>query len=298
MPFTQLTPHLFAMQCRSMHYNTGVFISKGEAALIDPGLLADEFDAIRQLLRGQKAEPRWLILTHDHWDHVLGPEQFPGVTVVAHNRYRALAPRDADDVRWALADWWRRMGVAREKHFEMPMPDVTVGNSGTLTLGDITLELHHVPGHAADQLAVYHAESGTLWASDILSDSEVPYVSDNLRDYGLTLEHLASWEIRMLVPGHGTWTNNAGEIRARIAGDQAYLWELGSRVAAGVRAGQSIEETVQICADMLYRRYLNCEFDHQLNVESVYLEHGGPADPKRYGWNKDWRTAEKQWSSD
>jgi glyoxylase-like metal-dependent hydrolase (beta-lactamase superfamily II) len=295
MSFTQLTPHLHVMQCRSMHYNTGAFISDGEAALIDPGLFADEFDALRALLAEQKAEPRWLILTHSHWDHVLGPEQFPGVTVVAHNRYREWALADADYIRWALNDWWGRAGVMRAAPFDVPLPDVTVGDLGTLSVGAITLELRHVPGHAADQLAVYHAETGALWASDLLSDSEIPYVSDNLRDYGLTLERLAGWEIGTLVPGHGGWTNDPDDIRARIAGDQAYLWELGSRVAAALHAGQSIEATVAACAAMPYRRYPNCEFDHQLNVESVYLELGGRADATRYGWNKDWRKAERQW---
>lgn len=278
-----------------MHYNTGAFISESEAALIDPGLFADEFDALRALLRERRAEPRWLILTHSHWDHLLGPEQFPGVTVVAHNRYRDLARREAEDIRWALEAWWRRVNVHRDSRFVVPLPDVTVGEAGTLRVGGITLELRHVPGHAADQLAIYHADDGALWASDILSDTEIPYVSDSLHAYGLTLEKLAGWDIRTLVPGHGSWTGDAEEIRARITSDQAYLWELGSRVAAALRAGRSIEETVAACAEMRYRRYPNCEFDHQLNVESVYLELGGQADPKRYGWNKDWKNAERQW---
>jgi glyoxylase-like metal-dependent hydrolase (beta-lactamase superfamily II) len=278
-----------------MHYNTGAFISAGEAALIDPGLFADEFETIRALLREQRAAVRWLIVTHSHWDHVLGPEQFPGVTVVAHNHYREFAWRDAEDIRRALNAWERRVGIERTMPFRVPLPDVTVGDSGTLSVGAITLELRHVPGHAADQLAVYHAESGALWASDILSDSEIPYVSDSLHTYGLTLEKLVGWDIRTLVPGHGSWTSDAEDLRARIAGDQAYLWELGSRVAAALRAGRSIEATVTACAAMPYRRYPNCEFDHQLNVESVYLELGGQADATRYGWNKDWHKAEQQW---
>jgi glyoxylase-like metal-dependent hydrolase (beta-lactamase superfamily II) len=283
------------MHCRAMHYNTGVFISEGQAALIDPGLFADEFDALSALLREQRAEPRWLILTHSHWDHVLGPEQFPGITVVAHDRYRELAVGDADYLHCALSDWERRTGIKRAAPFRVPLPDVTVGDSGTLRVGGITLDLRHVPGHAADQLAVYHAEEGALWASDILSDSEIPYVSDNLRAYGLTLEKLARWDIRTLVPGHGTWTSDAANICARIADDQHYVWELGVRVDAAVKAGMPIEEAVAACADMHYRRYPNCDFDHQLNVESVYLDLGGQADATRHGWNKDWRNAEKQW---
>ncbi|MGQ0601030.1 MAG: MBL fold metallo-hydrolase [Anaerolineales bacterium] len=293
--FAQLTPNLFAMQCRSMHYNTGVFINEGEAALIDPGLFADEFDELRQTLTQQHAVPKWLILTHSHWDHILGPEQFPGVPVAAHTRYRELAALSADDIVWALEDWWRRFNGQRSTRFVIPQPVVTFTDGGTLAVGGQTLELHHVPGHAADQLAIYHAESGALWAADHLSDTEIPYVSDNLRDYGLTLEKLARWDIRTLVPGHGSWTSDPENIRARITDDQRYLWELGVRADVAVKSGMPIEETVAACADMSYRRYPNCDFDHQLNVESVYLELGGQADATQYGWNKDWKKATKQW---
>ncbi len=295
MSFTQLTPHLWALQCRAMHYNTGVFISRGEAALIDPGLFPDEFDALRALLADHRAAPRWLILTHSHWDHVLGPERFPGVPVVAHQAYAALAAQDAGLVRWEIDRWEARHGLSRARPFEMPTAEVRMPAVGELPLGDLRLQLHHVPGHAADQLAVVEADQRAVWASDILSDTEVPYVSHNLRAYGLTLERLAGWDIGLLVPGHGAWTRDPAEIRARFQHDQDYLWDLGVRVDAAIRAGLSVEETVRACADMTFRRYPEVDFDHQLNVESVYLELGGRADPARVGWNKNWLEADRPW---
>ncbi|MBL8055143.1 MAG: MBL fold metallo-hydrolase, partial [Anaerolineales bacterium] len=178
--FVRLTPEWWVLPCRSMRYNAGVVISGGEAVLIDPGLFPDEFDLIRRLLAEQGAQPRTLLLTHSHWDHVLGPEQFPGVPVLAHERYPALAAEFADDLRWGLAYWERQAGLQRARPFAVPLPDKTVGVAGPLPVGGLTLSLRHVPGHAADQLALYQAEAGTLWASDILSDTEIPFVSDSL----------------------------------------------------------------------------------------------------------------------
>jgi len=293
--FTQLTPHLWAMHCRSMHYNTGAFISAGRAVLIDPGLFADEFDAIRQLLKDQRAEPGLIILSHIHWDHITGPEQFPGVKILAHKRYLDFRAQYADETVWALDDWEKRVGIQRARAFVIPQPDETVDEAKTITVDELALRLENVPGHAADQLAVYHAESGALWASDILSDSEIPFVSDNLAAYQRTLAKLSEWDIRVLVPGHGSWTSDSADIRARFEHDQAYLRELGERVATAVKAGQTVEETVAVCADMPFRLREQSQFDHRLNVESVYLEMGGQADVKKVGWNKDWRNAEKQW---
>jgi hypothetical protein len=46
---------------------------------------------------------------------------------------------------------------------------------------------------------------------------------------------------------------------------------------------------------MDFRLKEKSRFDHRLNVESVYLELGGQADPRRVGWNQDWKQAPEQW---
>ena len=295
---TALTPHLWVRPSRSMRYNAGVFLGGGQAVLIDPGLFPDEFAAIRELLAEQGARPHTLVLTHSHWDHVLGPEQFPGVPVLAQARYPALAAEFADDIAWGLAHWEKHFQLARPQPFRVPAADRTVEAEGELALGALRLRLRHVPGHAADQLALYHAETGALWASDLLSDTEIPFVSDSLAAYQRTLAELAAWDLRLVVPGHGTPAQTPAEIQTRFAYDRAYLAELGERVSAAVAAGRSLAETVAACADMDFRLKDKSQFDHRLNVESVYLELGGPADPKRVGWNQDWKNAPQQWEGD
>ena len=42
------------------------------------------------------------------------------------------------------------------------------------------------------------------------------------------------------------------------------------------------------CADMDEPRHAENEFPHKLNVESVYLELGGHADPRKVGYKQDW----------
>jgi hypothetical protein len=56
-----------------------------------------------------------------------------------------------------------------------------------------------------------------------------------------------------------------------------------------VRAGKTVQETVKLCANMNYPNRDQTEWAHRTNVESAYLELGGNADPKKVGWNKDWR---------
>ena len=286
----RLTGTLFVAQSDYYLTNSGAWISAGEAVLVDPCMRPDEIDALAQFVAGQGAVPRWLVLTHSHWDHILGPERLPGVPTLAQRRYLDEVKHDEADIRRYIAQW--EAGFQRQRGpqeaFVIPLPDETFDQERTLAVGGLTLHALHVPGHAADQLALFEPGEACLWASDLLSDVEIPYVSDNLADYERTLDQLAAYPVRVLVPGHGHPSTDPAEFRARLDADRAYLAELRERVTRAAQAGRSVEEAVALCADMEYRRPAETEHVHRLNVESVFLELGGQADPRRVGHKQDW----------
>jgi glyoxylase-like metal-dependent hydrolase (beta-lactamase superfamily II) len=199
----------------------------------------------------------------------------------------AFTRKNATELVKPLAMWEEHVGLKRARPFVIPQPDETFEESAVIEMGGLTLRLEHMPGHAADQVAVRHEETGAVWVSDILSDIEIPYVSDNLTAYERTLQKVGMWEIKALVPGHGAWTTDQGEIKERIEQDRRYLSELRTKVEEALREGRTIDEAVQACADMEIRQpELNAE-SHVLNVEGVYMELGGEGDPKKAGWTKD-----------
>lgn len=283
---TQLSPHLWTLASRSLAYNAGVFLSNGEAALIDPGLCPDEFATLARLLEDHKAQPRWLILTHSHWDHIFGPERFPGVPLIAQSRYLKEVEAEAEGILKEIAKWEQAEGLQRDAPFVIPKPTETFDFETNISVGGLTLRLTHAPGHASDQLVIYHAETETLWASDILSDVEIPFVSHSLAAYEATLTRLNDWAIRVLVPGHGHPTTDPANVRARITDDRAYLAEVRAKATQAVRSGENVEAAVAACAAMRYRYPDDNARYHQFNVESAYLELGGVADAQQVGWHK------------
>ena len=285
--FAEVSPGLWVAQSRGLMMNTGVIISAGEACLIDPGLFPDEIGDIARLLKEKDARPVVILLTHSHWDHIVGAEHFPGVKVIAQAEYVEFTRKNALDIVKSLTFWEKEMGLKRDGPFVIPQPTETFEDTAVLCLGNMTLKLEHVPGHAPDQLAVRREGSGAVWISDILSDIEIPYVSDNLAAYERTLAKVAQWDISALVPGHGAWTTDEREIAARLAQDRRYLGELQARVERALAEGRTIEGAVALCADMEIRNpNINAE-SHVLNVESVYMELGGEGDPRKHGWTKD-----------
>lgn len=284
--FTQLTSHLWVTQSALFATNSGVFLSGDEACLVDPGIAPETIADIARFVTEQDATPRAIVLTHAHWDHVMGPEHFPGVPVIAHADYLRVLREHGADLYRQIGVWEAQAHIRRPRPFVLPKPTYTFDTALTLTLGDIRLRMFHAPGHALDQCAVYHAESGTLWAADMLSDIEIPLVL-SLSAYEQTLAHLATLDIRALVPGHGAPTTDVGEIQRRVMADRAYLAELRVRVTAAVAAGQTLAETVATCADMPLPRPCDDPTPHTWNVESAYAELGGPVEGA-VGWEREW----------
>jgi len=268
-----------------MHYNAGAFVSEGAACLVDPGILAEEIEALHAELGG--AEIRFIVLTHADWDHVLGPEHLPRATIVTHSAYEDGL--DPEGIRVALARLESDAGVTRAQPFEPPLPDETFDTQTVLRLGHVELRLEHAPGHSANMLTIYEPESSTLWASDVLSDVELPSVIDDLGMHQRTLDRLSELEIRTLVPGHGSPTDDPTRIRRRLDEDRTYLAELRRSVEEAVAAGMTIDETVTASSDVSLRRSEGDEAIHRLNVEKTYADLGGDADAEQVGYARAWK---------
>ncbi|MEZ4636745.1 MAG: MBL fold metallo-hydrolase [Caldilineaceae bacterium] len=285
----RLTANLWIGQSRFFHTNTGIFAADGHACLVDPNMTPNELARIHRFLRGRGLHASWIVLTHYHWDHILGPEVFPEAQVIGHELLpQQLTGKSGADTLAAITRWEAENQIPRLHPFTIPQLDRFIDPPDSLAVGNLHLDLIATPGHSPDQLAIYERSTATLWASDILSDVEIPFVSDSLARFEHTLARLAGLEIDVLVPGHGFPTRDKTAIHTRIAEDRAYLAELRSRVEASIAAGLSIDETVVRCADMRYRNPEANTIEHRRNVESVYAELGGDADPDRVGWSREY----------
>jgi glyoxylase-like metal-dependent hydrolase (beta-lactamase superfamily II) len=276
----QLTHSLWAFQSRLYATNSGIVIDRGEACLVDPGIYPDEIEAIARFVRARGALPGSIVLTHGHWDHLLGPERFPGVPVIAHVGYaEGMVGERLTHTHKQVARWLRDAGVEREEPFSVPEAGETFSDVKTLHVGGTELRLVHTPGHEVDEIVVYAPASAALWAGDMLSDLEIPFVFDSLLAYQRTLEMIAGWEVQVLVPGHGQPTADAAEIQTRIADDLTYLATLRARVEEAIAEGRTVEDTVRLCAGMRYKHQEANRSAHDANVRAAYEELGGTLSP-------------------
>lgn len=268
--------------------NAGLILSAGQICLIDPGLSEKNLTEIKQFIRDNNGRVTTLILTHAHWDHLLGASHFPDARILASKSYKAIIDRYKPHLCQQVLDWRARAHDPYLGEWEPPAPAMTFSYELVVTVGELDLWLLATPGHTADHSSLYCPQDGVLWAGDMLSDSEGPFVED-VSDYADSLAKMQSLGARMVIPGHGTPAVNKSEIRKRFDQDQRYVRELHTCVLACVSGGLPLEQTINHCMTIEFAQPDHYPNARLWNIESAYRTLGGViASPT--GWEKEWLT--------
>ncbi|MGZ4383982.1 MAG: MBL fold metallo-hydrolase [Gaiellaceae bacterium] len=172
-----------------------------EAVVIDPGGSASE---IRLELARRGARCVAVLVTHGHWDHLLGvAELAEGLAVPVH------MPAG------------ERERLADPDHHGAPVsvpahePEVLVQGGDLLTLAGMELEVVSVPGHTVDHVAYFG--DGCLFSGDVLFRGSVGRTDLPGSDWDTLLASLRSLCERfppetVVYPGHGPSTTLGEEL--------------------------------------------------------------------------------------
>jgi hydroxyacylglutathione hydrolase len=124
-----------------------------EAIVVDPG---GDPTQLRLELARMGARVVAVLLTHGHWDHVLGVAELAEASAAPIYIGAAELP----ELKSGLAEW---MGVPSAPAFE---PDVLLEGGETLNLAGLEIEVIAVPGHRPGHMAF--ATDGCLFSGDVL----------------------------------------------------------------------------------------------------------------------------------
>lgn len=278
--WTRLGEGVHVRQSRAYRMNSGVLIADGHAVLVDPGVLPSDLDDLAAFVR-DAADAVTVILTHDHWDHVLGPAWWPDAEYVGHDLLAPALSRDRDAIAAAAVQCAREHGETWTRGFQPFAPQRAVSGQHFSTVGGFRMVFRDAPGHAASQLSVHLPEHRLLFAADMLSDIEIPILDGPAEPYRRTLAALAplveGGAIETLVPGHGTIArgNAVGE---RLRRDIDYLESLDAGMRECRGQGLSLEATQARLAPLHDANAFDASMVpvHRDNVRFVYEAAAAP----------------------
>ncbi len=145
-----------------------------------------------------------IILTHVHWDHIVDANTLRdalGAPLLAHPKADArLQSPSAEKLPFTI---------------EPITPDAHLDEGDTVTLGDHTFDIYHLPGHDPAHIVLYSADDAVMFGGDVLfpgghGTTEVPGADQ--ATMVRTLARLLELPDDVTVyPGHGVETTIGAE---------------------------------------------------------------------------------------
>jgi glyoxylase-like metal-dependent hydrolase (beta-lactamase superfamily II) len=172
-----------------------------------------------------KVPVRYVIHSHNHWDHASGGRVFADTAELWGHANMAAEIKNAPD-------------PARMK--DVATPQKTYTDRQTITLGGKSVELIH-PGakHAPDITVLYFPAERVVHAVDYLTVRRVPRFLDGapLSDWIASMKKVEAVNFDIFVPGHG----NVGN-KADVTEQREYFEALVAGVRDGIESGKSVQE--------------------------------------------------------
>jgi glyoxylase-like metal-dependent hydrolase (beta-lactamase superfamily II) len=186
-----------------------------KGAFIDPG---GDLDRVKAAGAAQGVTIEKILLTHGHIDHA-------GAAKILADELglKIEGPHEADRF-WIsrLEDDGRAYGITG-KPFES---DRWLQDGDTVTVGDLTLDVYHCPGHTPGHVVFHHPPSKLAIVGDVLFQGSIGRTDFPMGDHQALIDAITTklWPLgddTVFIPGHGPVSNFAQERRSNpFVGDK------------------------------------------------------------------------------
>ena len=223
--FTEVADRVFVGRYPQWDTTVGLVVGAGGLLVVDTRATLAHGVALREDVR--RVAPglpiRWVVNTHEHFDHVLGNGAFAEATVHAHENAAAgivdscawIKQQIRDDPSLDPAYPWYTAELLQDVLSTDPrLPDVTFSSVAAIDLGDRVVELAYPGrGHTSGDIAIRVPDADVVFAGDLVEQSAPPSFGSDCHplDWPATLDLVIGMLTAdtVVVPGHGSPVDKA-----------------------------------------------------------------------------------------
>ena len=254
-----------------LNANYGFVVTPQGVILIDSGASVLGAKKLETAIRKVTQQPvRWVINTGSQDHRWLGNDYFAGqgAEVIALAR---TAATQAEYATQQLTGLERFLGKRLEGTKALPAPKTLAGDTATLTLGGVKLELAYTDTHYPGDARVWLPQQRVVFSGDLIYVDRLLGVLpwSSVQNGQQAFKALAALKPARIVPGHGRVCDLAQA--QRETGD--YYDFLADKVGAAARNMEPLSETLDRYADLPAFRHLDNYGDlHRANMNRAFVE--------------------------
>ena len=280
--FGQLGQGLYAYTAEG-DPNTGVIVGDDCCMVIDaqatPLMAADVVARVKTVT---DKPIKYVLLSHYHAVRVLGASGFKDATeVIASEQTRKMiVERGEQDKASEIGRFPRLFRGVESVPPGMTWPTLTFDTQMTLWLGKRRVDICQIGrGHTAGDTIAWVPDEGVLFSGDLVEYKSACYCGDaHFRDWPGTLDKLAAYKPRALVPGRGDALVGPQMVGDAIQGTRDFLEAQFSAANDAVAKGKSLKDAfamTRAAMDARFGSYAIYEHCLPFNVSRAYDEARG-----------------------
>ena len=282
--FDAIGPDLYAFTAEG-DPNSGVIVGDDGVMVIDaqatPVMARQVIDRVARIT---DKPIKYVLLTHYHAVRVLGASAYDGAEIIASDATRALiAERGKQDMDSEIGRF-PRLFRAVESIPGLTWPSLTFPDQMSVWLGKREVRIMHIGrGHTAGDVIAFVPDADVVFSGDLVEYHSACYCGDaHFTDWPATLDRLAEFSAKALVPGRGAALKTPKQVADGIALTEDFLTTLYNAVADSVAKGRTLKEAydaVRGVMDPKFASFAIYEHCMPFNVSRAYDEAKGIEHP-------------------
>ena len=282
--FDAIGPDLYAFTAEG-DPNSGVIVGDDGVMVIDaqatPVMARQVIDRVARIT---DKPIKYVLLTHYHAVRVLGASAYGGAEIIASNATRELiAERGKQDMDSEIGRF-PRLFRAVESIPGLTWPSLTFPDQMSVWLGKREVRIMHIGrGHTAGDVVAFVPDADVVFSGDLVEYHSACYCGDaHFTDWPATLDRLAEFSAKALVPGRGAALKTPQQVADGIALTEDFLTTLYGAVADSAAKGRTLKEAydaVRAVMDPEFASFAIYEHCMPFNVSRAYDEARGIEHP-------------------